>query len=67
MLVGQTLSESEMPIYGCYVIGQNWHFVTLIGKNYCTSPADSALTNEIALIFRTLLGLKIIVEKRTSN
>jgi hypothetical protein len=67
MLVGQVLSESEEPIYGCYVIGQNWHFVTLIGKNYCISPAYSALTNEITLIFKTLLGLKKIVEHRTNN
>jgi hypothetical protein len=67
MLVGQELSESAFPIYGCYVIGQNWHFVTLVGKKYCISPAYSALTNEISFIFKALLGLKTIVEKRTEN
>jgi hypothetical protein len=67
MLFGQVLSESEFPIYGCYVIGQNWHFVTLVGKKYCISPAYSALTNEITFIFKALLGLKSIVEKRTEG
>ncbi len=67
MLVGQVLSESEHPIYGSYVIGQNWQFLTIIGKKYAISPAYSALTNEITLIFKTLLSLKSIVEKRTEN
>ncbi len=66
MLVGQVLSQSQKPIYGCYVIGQNWHFMTLVDKNYCISPAYSALTDEIIFIFQKLKALKQIVDERTA-
>ena len=65
MLVGQVLSKSDKPVYGCYVIGQNWQFMTLVGKNYCISPAYSALTEEIVFIFQKLKALKQIVVERT--
>jgi hypothetical protein len=66
MLVGQVLNQSKKPMYGCYVIGQNWHFMTLIDKTYCISPAYSALTDEISFIFRILKALKEIVIQRTN-
>ena len=67
MLVGQSLGLAEQPVYGCYVIGQNWCFMTLINKTYCISPGYSALTDEIAFIFRTLKGLKEIVKCLTKE
>jgi hypothetical protein len=29
MLVGQALNPPKQPMYGCYVIGCDWYFVTL--------------------------------------
>jgi hypothetical protein len=61
MLVGQELNQYTHPVYGCYVVGQNWYFMVLSGKEYSISPSYSALTNEIYDIFKTLKALKQIV------
>lgn len=37
---------SNMPIYGCYVIGRYWHFATLIDKKYCFSHSFDATEKE---------------------
>lgn len=29
----------DMPIYGCYIIGRNWFFVTLEDSHFCVSKA----------------------------
>ena len=64
MLVAQSINQLVEPIYGCYIIGQNWYFLTLIGKHYCISPAYSALTNEILMIFKALKALNEIAKVR---
>ena len=67
MLVGNAQNEnSELPIYGCYVNGQNWYFLAYENKQYCITPAYSALTDDIFTIFRILKTLKTIVTERTS-
>ena len=64
MLVGQALNQGhDHPIYGCYVIGQNWYFMILDGKQYAISPAQSALTDKIFDILRALKSLKSTVER----
>ena len=64
MLVGQALNKGhDHPIYGCYVIGQNWYFMVLDGTQYAVSPAQSALTDEIFDILRALKSLKSTVER----
>jgi hypothetical protein len=64
MLLGQALNEDkQMPMYGCYVSGQNWHFMTCEGNQYCITPTFSALTNDIFEIFRLLKALKCIIEQ----
>jgi len=37
MLAGQQLNQEAQLIYGCYVVGRNWHFVTLNGREYSIS------------------------------
>lgn len=62
MLVGQALNEKETPIYGCYVIGQNWSFMVLNGKEYAISGSYSAIQpNDIWDIVRILKSLKEII------
>ena len=51
-------------MYGCHVIGSDWYFMTLEGKEYAISRDYSALSQEIFDIFRTLKVLKMIVAER---
>ncbi|MEM7536274.1 MAG: hypothetical protein AAF639_29085 [Chloroflexota bacterium] len=61
MLVGQSLDEQPKPLYGCYVVGNNWRFMLLEGKQYAISRDYSAITDEIFDIYRILKALKQIV------
>jgi len=61
MLVGQVLNKNQQPIYGAYVIGSDWRFMVLDGKQYTISRNYSALTDEIFDILRILKALKQIV------
>lgn len=64
MLLGQALNNNGLPMYGCHVIGSDWYFMTLEGKEYAISRDYSALTHEIFDIFRVLKVLKTIVTER---
>ena len=66
MLVGQSMDEEPKPLYGCYVIGNDWRFVVLQGKEYAISQDFSAITNEIFDICRILKALKQIVIELTA-
>lgn len=61
MLVGQSLDERPKPLYGCYVVGNDWRFIVLEGKEYAISPDYSAITDGIFDIYHILKGLKQIV------
>lgn len=62
MLTGQTLNSNlSQPMYGCYVVGQNWYFLMLLGKEYAISAAYSAVTDEVFYILGLLKSLKIRV------
>ena len=68
MLVAQELNEQRLPIYGTYIIGRNWFFMTLSGREYCISQNYSATKDELFDIFRIMQGLKqIITREVTSN
>lgn len=68
MLAGQALNSTPtLPIYGCYVIGGSWYFMTLTEKTYRISPDYSARTNDLFDIFRILKALKIIVAERVEQ
>jgi len=66
-LVGQILNQNSTPIYGCYVIGETWHFLVLEGKNYTISAGLSAVTDEILDIYRILKALKSIIIELTAK
>ncbi|MEN0051737.1 MAG: hypothetical protein AAF806_32025, partial [Bacteroidota bacterium] len=61
MLVGQSLNENHIPIYGCFVNGHSWYFMALKDKEYAISRGYSATSDEILDIFRILKGLKQLV------
>lgn len=58
MLVGQQLNQTTNTIYGAYIIGRDWYFMTLIGKEYCISRGYDATTDDLHIVFSTLLRLK---------
>jgi hypothetical protein len=65
MLIGQSLDETTKPMYGCYVVGNVWRFMTLEGNEYAISHDYSAITDELFDIFRILKSLKTIVHNFT--
>ena len=64
MLVTQDLNHDGLPIYGCYIVGRNWFFISLEGKKYAISKSYTADDDGIFDIFRIMLGLKFIIHKR---
>ncbi|MEM7127902.1 MAG: hypothetical protein AAF702_16330 [Chloroflexota bacterium] len=66
MLVGQSMDEIPKPLYGCYVIAQDWQFIVLEGNQYAISQDFSAITDDIFDIFRILKALKQIVIELTA-
>ena len=67
MLVGQTLNgNADQPVYGCYVVGQNWYFLLLRGNKYTQSPAFSAATDEVYFVIGVLKRLRQLIYERLS-
>ncbi|OQY44179.1 MAG: hypothetical protein B6242_13260 [Anaerolineaceae bacterium 4572_78] len=61
MLVAQEINEYKHPVYGCYVQGRNWFFITLQNKTYSISDGHIATRDDIFDIFRVLKMLKQII------
>jgi hypothetical protein len=67
MLIAQALNEDGLPIYGCEVVGKQWSFTVLEGKQYCTSESFNVtkkdeLLQVIAILkkFREILITKLL-------
>ena len=61
MITAQALNNNERPIYGIYVIGKTWWFVTLDDNHWCESKSFSADDEELFTIFCMLKALKEII------
>ncbi len=62
MLAAQELNRHRFPVYGCYVKGEVWHFLTLQERAYCVSGGYLATRQEdLYDIFRILTVLKQII------
>ena len=46
MLIAQVHNQDGKPIYGCYVIGELWHFMVLHGKEYAVHNGLNATNKE---------------------
>lgn len=67
MLVGQQLNPNPDPIYGCYVVGREWFFLSLQEKHYSITDGHNALQKpELHDILRILKALKVIVTTLTA-
>ncbi len=68
MLIAQALNKNTLPIYGCYVIGKLWNFITLENKTYCISKSyDCTETEDLLKIVGTLRKFKEILETSLLN
>jgi hypothetical protein len=63
MLLAQVKNKNDKPIYGCEVVGKNWNFVVMEGKNYCISSSyDSVNRDELLKIIGILRKFRVILE-----
>ncbi len=62
MLVAQEINQHRFPVYGCYVKGEVWHFLTLEKRTYSISEGYLATRQtDLQDIFRILKALKTII------
>lgn len=65
MLVGQCQNKDSDVIYGCYVVGRNWYFMVLKGKEFAISQDYSATHADDSIkIVKILKSLRSILLKR---
>ena len=64
MLTAQELNDNSFPIYGAYVSGRNWFFLTLQNDTYCISNEYVATRDDIYTIMKIMKGLKTIIENQ---
>ena len=63
MLLAQEKNQNGKPIYGAEIIGRNWSFVIMQGREYCISPAyDSIKRGELLEIIAILRKFRHILE-----
>lgn len=63
MLTAQHLNEPENPIYGAYIVGKDWTFMLLAGKEYAISrPYQATEAPDLEVIFKTLKEIKNILK-----
>jgi len=65
MLTARELNKNDFPIYGAYVAGRNWFFLTLKENTYCISEEYVATRSDIYDILRIMKGLKLIIKEQT--
>jgi hypothetical protein len=63
MLAAQHINDNKKPIFGSYIIGRDWYFTALIGREYAISKDYSCVGNEVFDIHRILKGLKVQIDK----
>ncbi|MGB1204737.1 MAG: hypothetical protein ACPG5B_03765 [Chitinophagales bacterium] len=61
MMAAQEINNAVFPIYGAYVMGGNWFFLTLKNRKYCISNEYIATRDDIFEIFKVLKKLKLII------
>jgi len=65
MLIGQYENKDSAVIYGCYVVGRNWYFMVLKGKEFAVSQDYSAThDDDIIKIVKALKSLRSILLKQ---
>ena len=64
-LIAQEKNQNGKPIYGVDIMGANWQFVTMEGREYCIAQPLSAIDKDDLLkIIAILRKFKFILETR---
>jgi hypothetical protein len=64
-LIAQSQNENPLPLYGVEVVGNQWRFVIMEGKEYCISPSFDCLKRaDLMQIIAILRKFKEILETR---
>ncbi|MEM6299212.1 MAG: hypothetical protein AAF740_11055, partial [Bacteroidota bacterium] len=63
LLAAQENNTHQFPMYGCYVVGRNWFFMILNGKEYAVSDAFISSQKDIYQIIAILRQIKIYIEE----
>ncbi len=64
MLGAQVQNNNQKPVFGCYVLGADWHFVVLEGSQYAASSGfDVTKPLEFEQIIRILKEEKANIER----
>ncbi len=62
MMTAQEINKDSNTVYGAYVMGRNWFFLTLEGRKYCISDEFVATRDDIFKIYMILKKLKDIIK-----
>lgn len=64
-LIAQEKNKNGLPLYGVDVMGKQWSFVTMEGKDYCISKTfDAVDKQDLLTIIAILRKFKYILETR---
>jgi hypothetical protein len=65
MIIAQELNQDGQPLYGCWIVGSNWHFTVLNGVEYCVSRQyDATQERDLLQIVFILRKLKELILAR---
>jgi hypothetical protein len=65
MLIAQAQNNDQKPVFGGFLIGSNWYFTTLIGRDYCVSKKfDATDKADLRQIVHALRELKHMILNR---
>ncbi len=68
MMAAQAVNNDTNVIYGAFVMGRFWYFLTLKNREYCVSDAYNAFRDDdIFTIFKILKKLKGIIEEMAAE
>lgn len=62
MMTAAALNNNNQPIYGAYVMGRNWFFLTLQKRMYCISDEFVATRQDIFKIYQIMKSLKNVIK-----
>lgn len=66
MIAAQSINNNKFPIYGAYVMGRNWFFLTLVDMTYCISNEYVATRDDVVDIYRIMKGIKDIIAEMSN-
>ena len=68
MMIAQVKNKKPRTIYGCYIVGELWYFMTIDSKEYSIASAIDASTKPgFAQVILVLRKLKMMLEKEFSK